>query len=138
VLRNFIAKLINTNSVENGFTLDKTFLDVSKVKDFKSGFELIKGLDNINGSSLVGLDNKTERKLYEQDTERVYDIVKHIKVKETQEFQQFEVTEGTGSAGSILSKTLGLVKIWDEELSNLNFDSIPIKDKPLKTEELQV
>jgi len=31
-----------------------------------------------------------------------------------------------------------LVKIWDEELANMNFDSIPIKDKPLKTEELQV
>lgn len=108
------------------------------MKDFKSGFELIKGLDNINGSSLVGLDNKTERKLYEQDTERIYDIVKHIKVKETQEFQQFEVAEGAGTSGNILSKTLALVKVWDEELSNLNFDSIPIKDKPLKTEELQV
>lgn len=68
MLRNFISKLINTNSVQNGCTLDTLFLDVRKVKDFASGFELIKGLDNINGSAIVGLDNRTERKLYEQDT----------------------------------------------------------------------
>lgn len=54
--------------MQNGCTLDTLFLDVRKVKDFASGFELIKGLDNINGSAIVGLDNRTERKLYEQDT----------------------------------------------------------------------
>ena len=56
MLLNFISKLINTNSVENGCTLEKTFLDDSKLKDFASRFELIKELDNINGSALVSLD----------------------------------------------------------------------------------
>jgi len=65
-------------------------------------------------------------------------LIKHIKILETQEFQQFETSGGIGSAGSILSKTLGIVKVWDEELSNLNFDSIPIKEKPIKVEEIQV
>lgn len=140
VLQQFIDKLINQDVVQNGLSLDKTFLDVGKVVDFASGFEIIKGLDNtaINGSALVGLDTKTERKLQEQDTERMYSLVKHLKIKETQEFQQFEVSEGSGTSGSILSKTLSQVKLWDDELSNLNFDSIPIKDKPIKIEELQV
>lgn len=73
MLKNFINKLIGQDVVQNGTSLDGTFLNIEKVTDFESGFEIIKSLDNtaINGSALVGLDTKTERKLYEQDTERI-------------------------------------------------------------------
>jgi len=65
VLKNFISRLVKQDVVQNGCTLDRTFLDIGKVKDFQSGFDLIKGMDTsvINGSALVGLDDKTERKL---------------------------------------------------------------------------